>query len=210
MNGVCSPMLRRHSWSKFIYFSVCCPARDGSPLQGQKQAPGFVKQRSCAHMKNGRLGCTSDRFSEALTAEGIANGAGYIKQAAVYMQPLFQCRTKHVFLRYRRARTVAIYLFTPLRAHARRKRLSYGTPRSRDRSPHHSAGCGIPARRADPHDYFLHQKISLAKELLLTTDWPIKDIADRLHVGTIHYFSRAFKRHTGESPMQFRAARRRI
>jgi dTDP-4-amino-4,6-dideoxygalactose transaminase len=45
------------------------------------------------------LGCTRDEFSQALRAEGIANGAGYIKQV-VYMQPMFQNKTAYLGSRF--------------------------------------------------------------------------------------------------------------
>lgn len=61
-----------------------------------------------------------------------------------------------------------------------------------------------------PHHYFLQQKMDLAVDLLLSTEAPIGEIADKLNAGTIHYFSRTFKKHTGQPPAEYRKTRRRI
>lgn len=55
-----------------------------------------------------------------------------------------------------------------------------------------------------PHQYCLDLKIKRSKELLLTTNLTIKEIAYQLNFDSIHYFSRLFKKKTGVSPSSFR------
>jgi len=55
-----------------------------------------------------------------------------------------------------------------------------------------------------PHQYFLDSKILRAKELILTSDLPIKEISYRLGFSSIHYFSRIFKNKMGQSPREVR------
>ncbi len=55
-----------------------------------------------------------------------------------------------------------------------------------------------------PHQYCLDLKIMRAKELLLTSNQSIKEIAYQLGFESIHYFSRFFKQKTGLSPSELR------
>jgi AraC-like DNA-binding protein len=55
-----------------------------------------------------------------------------------------------------------------------------------------------------PHQYHLRLRISRAKELLEDPHLRIKQIAIKLGFHDQYYFSRAFKRHTGCSPIQWR------
>ncbi|HEY0828579.1 MAG TPA: AraC family transcriptional regulator [Bacilli bacterium] len=61
-----------------------------------------------------------------------------------------------------------------------------------------------------PHSYHLQQKIELAKDKLEQERSSISSIAEQLHFGSVHYFCRAFKAHTGYSPMQYRQWKQRI
>ncbi|MEF3313294.1 helix-turn-helix domain-containing protein [Paenibacillus sp. GYB004] len=53
-------------------------------------------------------------------------------------------------------------------------------------------------------DYVIEMRMSRAKEWLVHSDMPIKQIADRLQYTTTQNFSRAFKQTTGMSPGQYR------
>ncbi|GAA3403142.1 helix-turn-helix domain-containing protein [Paenibacillus hodogayensis] len=53
-------------------------------------------------------------------------------------------------------------------------------------------------------DYCIQARMSRAKEWLVHSDMPIKQIADRLQYTTTQNFSRAFKQTTGMSPGQYR------
>lgn len=55
-------------------------------------------------------------------------------------------------------------------------------------------------------DFLAKRRINLAKELLRTTNLKIADIAYRSGYKDAHYFSYAFKKHTGQTPTQFRQA----
>jgi AraC-like DNA-binding protein len=55
-----------------------------------------------------------------------------------------------------------------------------------------------------PHQYHLELKILRAKELLLTTNKSIKEIAYELGFQSIHYFSRLYKLKVGSSPSELR------
>ncbi|MDF1573387.1 MAG: AraC family transcriptional regulator [Bacteroidales bacterium] len=55
-----------------------------------------------------------------------------------------------------------------------------------------------------PKQYHLQLKIIRAKELLINTNLPIKEIADILGFQSTYYFSRVFKDKTGRTPSQLR------
>ena len=57
-----------------------------------------------------------------------------------------------------------------------------------------------------PYNYILLRKIELAKSLLLSTNMSINDISEYLEMCDSHYFSKYFKKNTGMSPTEYRAA----
>ncbi len=58
-----------------------------------------------------------------------------------------------------------------------------------------------------PHQYRIARRVQQAREMLLKTDTPIKEIARSLGYGDVFYFGRQFKRQTGVSPAAFRRSR---
>lgn len=58
-----------------------------------------------------------------------------------------------------------------------------------------------------PIHYFIHLKIQRACELLETTEFDVKKIAESLGYDDPFYFSKLFKRSTGQSPQHFRLSR---
>jgi AraC-like DNA-binding protein len=60
---------------------------------------------------------------------------------------------------------------------------------------------------ASPHQYVIAQRIRTARQRLLQTDVPIKEIARELGYGDVFYFGRQFKQQTGVSPAAFRRSR---
>ncbi|BDD12189.1 transcriptional regulator (plasmid) [Fulvitalea axinellae] len=57
---------------------------------------------------------------------------------------------------------------------------------------------------SSPHQYYLHLKMLRAKELILTTDKSVKEIAYELGFSSLFYFSRFFKQRTGQVPSALR------
>lgn len=55
-----------------------------------------------------------------------------------------------------------------------------------------------------PNQYYIQLRVNRAKELLRTTDLPTKIIASMLGFNTPQYLWKAFKKHTGLSPQEFR------
>lgn len=55
-----------------------------------------------------------------------------------------------------------------------------------------------------PKQYVSRQKLNLAKELLVTTNLPMADVAERLGFHSASHFSRQFRRWTGQSPSDFK------
>ncbi len=55
-----------------------------------------------------------------------------------------------------------------------------------------------------PKQYLLQLKIMRAKELLINTNLPIKEIADELGFQSVYYFSRIFKEKTLRNPSELR------
>lgn len=58
-----------------------------------------------------------------------------------------------------------------------------------------------------PHQFLIEQRIRLARQKLLETDVPIKQIARELGYSDVYYFGRQFKQITGISPAAFRRSR---
>lgn len=58
-----------------------------------------------------------------------------------------------------------------------------------------------------PHQFAIGQRIASARELLLKSDLPVKEIARRLGYADVFYFGRQFKRQTGVSPALYRRSR---
>ncbi|UQZ36854.1 hypothetical protein C2I18_26980 [Paenibacillus sp. PK3_47] len=55
-----------------------------------------------------------------------------------------------------------------------------------------------------PIDYLIRVRMHKARELLLTTDSALKEIAERVGYGDVYYFSRLFKKVTGNSPSVYK------
>ncbi|MFZ4451667.1 helix-turn-helix domain-containing protein [Salibacterium aidingense] len=59
--------------------------------------------------------------------------------------------------------------------------------------------CGVSLKR-----YILEQKTKEAKRLILYSDLPLSEIAILLHFNDQTYFTKVFKRMTGQTPLQYR------
>jgi AraC-like DNA-binding protein len=55
-----------------------------------------------------------------------------------------------------------------------------------------------------PHQYLLNLRVDHAKELLLSTDYPLEEIARYCGFADIHHLSKAFKKKTQKSPQEYR------
>lgn len=55
-----------------------------------------------------------------------------------------------------------------------------------------------------PNAYIISYKIELAQILLVTTDLPVKEIADKLGYYDSSYFNRLFRKMVGKSPLEYR------
>lgn len=60
-----------------------------------------------------------------------------------------------------------------------------------------------------PHRYLRDRRIERAKELLITTPMPVTEICDTIGFHSLGSFSSLFRRATGETPAEYRAARRK-
>jgi AraC family transcriptional regulator len=72
-------------------------------------------------------------------------------------------------------------------------------------SPGHFAHAFREATGVAPHRYVLERRVDRAKQLLLQSDLPITEIADRIGCSSHSHFSVLFNRVTGLTPRQFRA-----
>jgi len=59
-----------------------------------------------------------------------------------------------------------------------------------------------------PHAYHNEMKLNAAKRLLEQTELTSTEIAERLHLSSVHYFCKWFKRWTGVAPLFYRESRR--
>ncbi len=55
-----------------------------------------------------------------------------------------------------------------------------------------------------PHEFHLMQKIETAKDLIEHSDLSVTHISEKLNFSSIHYFSKAFRKSVGQSPMQYK------
>jgi AraC family transcriptional regulator len=73
-------------------------------------------------------------------------------------------------------------------------------------SPFHFARSFKAATGSPPHAYLLGRRVERAKTLLKTTTAPVAEIAWRVGYESVSHFTQAFRKSTGLSPGQFRAA----
>jgi AraC-like DNA-binding protein len=57
-----------------------------------------------------------------------------------------------------------------------------------------------------PQKYIMAKKMEKARLLLLTTTFPVRDVAMELALDNISYFNKVFKEHTGKTPLEYRRA----
>lgn len=57
-------------------------------------------------------------------------------------------------------------------------------------------------------EYITEERIKLAKELLIQTDYPINRVADNVGYGNYSYFTKIFKKNVGQAPAAFRSERK--
>jgi AraC-like DNA-binding protein len=57
------------------------------------------------------------------------------------------------------------------------------------------------------HNYVMQRRIGQAKDLLGSTDWPLKQIADELHFSDVYFFANQFRKLAGVAPATFRKSR---
>ena len=65
----------------------------------------------------------------------------------------------------------------------------------------------VEATGTSPHGYLLQCRAALARELLGSTDLPVKAIADRLGYRDVYFFSRQFRQLVGVPPAAYRRTR---
>jgi|SRR5690349_14806776 len=76
-------------------------------------------------------------------------------------------------------------------------------------SPYHFIRAFRAATGQTPHQYVRDRRIDRAKTLLVTTPLPVTEICARIGFHSLGSFSSLFRRVTGETPLAYRAARRR-
>ena len=57
-------------------------------------------------------------------------------------------------------------------------------------------------------EYITEERIKLAKQLLIQTDYPINRVADNVGYGNYSYFTKIFKKNVGQAPAAFRSERK--
>ena len=60
-----------------------------------------------------------------------------------------------------------------------------------------------------PHQMLIQKRLRVAKERMASTAAPIKQIAVECGFANLTAFGHAFKKHTGQTPSQFRGSHRR-
>ncbi|WP_162309370.1 AraC family transcriptional regulator [Cohnella abietis] len=73
-----------------------------------------------------------------------------------------------------------------------------------DCSPSHLSRIFKQRTACSPIEYMIRLRISRAKSLLANTEAPLQKIALSIGYVDVYYFSRIFKKHTGQSPLRYR------
>jgi AraC-like DNA-binding protein len=76
-------------------------------------------------------------------------------------------------------------------------------------SPFHFIRTFRTAYGQTPHQYLRARRLDRAKELLVTTVFPVTEICDQVGFQSLGSFTTLFRRQTGETPAEYRAARRK-
>jgi AraC-like DNA-binding protein len=76
-------------------------------------------------------------------------------------------------------------------------------------SPFHFIRAFRAAFGQTPHQYVRGRRIERAKELLATTMFPVTEVCDKVGFQSLGSFTTLFRRLTGETPAEYRAARRK-
>lgn len=74
----------------------------------------------------------------------------------------------------------------------------------------HFAALFLRATGLRPHEYLLRQRVAVARELLLSTELPIVEVALGVGFQTQAHFTTVFKRVTGSTPARWRGERRAV
>jgi transcriptional regulator GlxA family with amidase domain len=74
----------------------------------------------------------------------------------------------------------------------------------------HFAALFVRATGLRPHEYLLRQRVAVARELLLSTERPIVQVALSVGFQTQAHFTTVFKRVTGSTPARWREERRAV
>ena len=77
-------------------------------------------------------------------------------------------------------------------------------------SPSHFSRLFKVQTRLSPVEYLNHARIEEAKKLLIYSDLTLTEIANRVGINSIHYFSHKFKKMEGVSPLEYRRAKKEI
>jgi AraC family transcriptional regulator len=73
-----------------------------------------------------------------------------------------------------------------------------------DLSPAHFSRCFKASSGLTPHQFVIRLKLEHARELLLTTDLAVADVAHAIGYASRAHFAQAFRQHWGASPAQLR------
>lgn len=60
-----------------------------------------------------------------------------------------------------------------------------------------------------PHQYLRRRRLERAKQLLATTAYPVTEVCDKVGFHSLGSFTTLFRKQTGETPAEYRAARRK-
>jgi AraC-like DNA-binding protein/mannose-6-phosphate isomerase-like protein (cupin superfamily) len=77
-------------------------------------------------------------------------------------------------------------------------------------SPSHFSRLFKVETRLSPVEYLNHVRIEEAKRLLIYSDLTLTEIANRVGINSIHYFSHKFKKMEGVPPLEYRRAKKEI
>ena len=76
-------------------------------------------------------------------------------------------------------------------------------------SPFHFIRSFRAAYGQTPHQYLRDRRVERAKELLATTVIPVTEVCDKVGFRSLGSFTTLFRKQTGETPAEYRAARRK-
>jgi YesN/AraC family two-component response regulator len=147
---------------------------------------------------------TYNKIEQLLTLEQMSPPSARWQQQTIFEELLKEIHLEQSLLQEQNvvqlAESIATYLrqnyAEPFKNATLQNKFSY--------HPNHLTRCMKKVFGCTPLEYLLVYRIDRAKQMLLTTAWPVSRIAEETGFNQLPYFTRLFRKYEGVSPIQYR------